>query len=183
VQDLGSQTLRLNHCYCSKQYIIHIYCFLTNYMLQCVVGLRSNDVLLHQPLEKVEPTHVDDEPFELTEEIEAQIIGNILPDDDDLLSGVDVGYTAHASNGDDVDDDIFYTGGGMELETVENKKSTEPNSGANDGLGSLNGTMNGQHPYGEHPSRTLFVRNINSNVEDSELKVLFEVCSFFLFSA
>ncbi|KAL5668302.1 hypothetical protein ACJX0J_020523, partial [Zea mays] len=138
------------------------------------LGLRSNDVLLHQPLEKVEPTHVDDEPFELTEEIEAQIIGNILPDDDDLLSGVDVGYTAHASNGDDVDDDIFYTGGGMELETVENKKSTEPNSGANDGLGSLNGTMNGQHPYGEHPSRTLFVQNINSNVEDSELKVLFE---------
>ena len=92
-------------------------------MLQCVVGLRSNDVLLHQPLEKVEPTHVDDEPFELTEEIEAQIIGNILLDDDDLLSDVlDVGYTAHANMGDDVDDDIFYTGGGMELETDENKK-------------------------------------------------------------
>lgn len=33
----------------------------------------------------------------------------------------------------------------------------------------------GEHPYGEHPSRTLFVRNINSNVEDIELKSLFEV--------
>ena len=37
------------------------------------------------------------------------------------------------------------------------------------------GTVPGEHPYGEHPSRTLFVRNINSNVEDSELRELFEV--------
>ncbi|CAN4123376.1 unnamed protein product [Withania somnifera] len=29
-------------------------------------------------------------------------------------------------------------------------------------------------PFGENPSRTLFVRNINSNVEDSELQTLFE---------
>jgi hypothetical protein len=33
----------------------------------------------------------------------------------------------------------------------------------------------GEHPYGEHPSRTLFVRNINSNVEDDELRSWFEV--------
>ncbi|KAJ7529187.1 hypothetical protein O6H91_15G037100 [Diphasiastrum complanatum] len=32
----------------------------------------------------------------------------------------------------------------------------------------------GEHPFGEHPSRTLFVRNINSNIEDSELRSLFE---------
>lgn len=31
-----------------------------------------------------------------------------------------------------------------------------------------------EHPHGEHPSRTLFVRNINSNVEDEELRALFE---------
>lgn len=36
------------------------------------------------------------------------------------------------------------------------------------------GTVAGEHPYGEHPSRTLFVRNINSNIEDSELRSLFE---------
>ncbi|CAK7346683.1 unnamed protein product [Dovyalis caffra] len=36
------------------------------------------------------------------------------------------------------------------------------------------GTVAGEHPYGEHPSRTLFVRNINSNVEDAELRSLFE---------
>lgn len=40
------------------------------------------------------------------------------------------------------------------------------------------GTVAGEHPYGEHPSRTLFVRNINSNVEDSELRALFEVMHF-----
>lgn len=32
----------------------------------------------------------------------------------------------------------------------------------------------GEHPNGEHPSRTLFVRNINSNVEDKELLECFE---------
>ncbi|EFJ16044.1 hypothetical protein SELMODRAFT_117045 [Selaginella moellendorffii] len=41
--------------------------------------------------------------------------------------------------------------------------------------GSAHGTIAGEHPYGEHPSRTLFVRNINSNVEDSELRELFEI--------
>ncbi|TVT99860.1 hypothetical protein EJB05_54747 [Eragrostis curvula] len=138
--------------------------------------LASKNVLVRQPVEKVDLNHVDDEPFELSEEIEAQIIGNLLPDDDDLLSGVlgEVGRTGNANNGDDVDDDIFYTGGGMELETDENKKMTDLNGGANDGHGLLNGSLNGEHPYGEHPSRTLFVRNINSNVEDSELKLLFE---------
>jgi len=32
----------------------------------------------------------------------------------------------------------------------------------------------GEHPQGEHPSRTLFVRNINSSVDDTELSALFE---------
>jgi len=31
-----------------------------------------------------------------------------------------------------------------------------------------------EHPHGEHPSRTLFVRNINSNVEEHEIRELFE---------
>ena len=116
----------------------------------------------------------------MTEEIEAQIIGDLLPDDGELLSDVldEVGYAAYANNGEDVDDDIFCTGGGMELETDENKKLQEFNGGSNDGLGFLNGAPNGEHPHGEHPSRTLFVRNINSNVEDSELKLIFEVLLF-----
>ncbi|KAJ7566285.1 hypothetical protein O6H91_02G095600 [Diphasiastrum complanatum] len=83
------------------------------------------------------------------------------------------------------DFDLFSSGGGLELEgDVQNhmrpynrglqfpftsgKRSTQP--------ASRNGTisMAGEHPYGEHPSRTLFVRNISSNVEDSELRALFE---------
>eukprot|EP01087_Luapelamoeba_hula_P013652 TRINITY_DN3903_c0_g1_i1.p1 TRINITY_DN3903_c0_g1~~TRINITY_DN3903_c0_g1_i1.p1 ORF type:complete len:1014 (-),score=195.59 TRINITY_DN3903_c0_g1_i1:223-3264(-) len=31
----------------------------------------------------------------------------------------------------------------------------------------------GEHPSGEHPSRTLFVRNIHSSVDDEELRILF----------
>jgi len=40
-----------------------------------------------------------------------------------------------------------------------------------------------EHPYGEHPSRTLFVRNIHSSVDDDELSALFEkagdICSMY----
>eukprot|EP01117_Protostelium_nocturnum_P009226 TRINITY_DN3302_c0_g1_i1.p1 TRINITY_DN3302_c0_g1~~TRINITY_DN3302_c0_g1_i1.p1 ORF type:complete len:869 (-),score=145.78 TRINITY_DN3302_c0_g1_i1:173-2779(-) len=42
------------------------------------------------------------------------------------------------------------------------------------GASSDSATSYGEHPLGEHPSRTLFVRNINSNVEDEELVQLFE---------
>jgi hypothetical protein len=42
-------------------------------------------------------------------------------------------------------------------------------------LGDLRG--GGEHPYGEHPSRTLFVRNIHSSVDDEELRSLFSVRS------
>lgn len=38
----------------------------------------------------------------------------------------------------------------------------------------LDSVPSGEHPYGEFPSPTLFVRNINSNVEDEELRTLFE---------
>lgn len=41
-------------------------------------------------------------------------------------------------------------------------------------LGDLRG--GGEHPYGEHPSRTLFVRNIHSSVDDEELRSLFSNC-------
>ncbi|GLT79381.1 hypothetical protein SLA2020_508720 [Shorea laevis] len=46
--------------------------------------------------------------------------------------------------------------------------------GNSDIVGASNGSIVGGHPYGEHLSRTLFVRNINCNVEDSEPKALFE---------
>lgn len=64
-------------------------------------------------------------------------------------------------------------------EMLPTRANTSPAlSGAAGLLGDLEGVpctaTFGEHPYGEHPSRTLFVRNINSNVEDDELATLFE---------
>jgi len=97
----------------------------------CAVRLTPKNSVVGQLVEKVDLNHADDEPFELTKEIETQIIGNLLPDDDDLLSGVfgDIGYT-HANNQDEIDDDIFFTGGGMELEADGNSKLSKVNGGA-----------------------------------------------------
>lgn len=126
-------------------------------------------------------------------------IGNLLPDDEDeLLAGImddfDLGgLSSHLDGGlsshlDDLDEyDLFGSGGGMELEadTLESlsmglskvslSDGVVGNGMAHYGIPNGVGTVAGEHPYGEHPSRTLFVRNINSNVEDTELKTLFEV--------
>ncbi|XWS41057.1 hypothetical protein CRYUN_Cryun17cG0048100 [Craigia yunnanensis] len=124
------------------------------------------------------------------EDVETNAIGNLLPDDEDeLLAGImdDFDLSGLPSQLEDLEEyDVFGTGGGMELDF-------EPQESLNIGISKLNlsdwipangigpyplpngvGTVAGEHPYGEHPSRTLFVRNINSNVEDSELISLFE---------
>ncbi|XVE56496.1 hypothetical protein DITRI_Ditri04bG0015000 [Diplodiscus trichospermus] len=125
-------------------------------------------------------SHHEEEPFKSMEELEAQTIGNLLPDEDDLFSGVidELGLNTHASKGDELEDfDLFSSGGGMELDGDDHVSMVPKNSdlvGVLNGQGCSNGSIVGEHPYGEHPSRTLFVRNINSNVEDSELKALFE---------
>ena len=109
-------------------------------------------------------------------------IGNLLPAEDDLFSGVtdELGHNAHVNSADDLEDfDLFITGGGMELEADDHLNVGQKNSDFVGALSSGQGVSNvsivGELPYGEHPSRILFVRNINSNVEDSELKALFEV--------
>lgn len=135
---------------------------------------------LHQPFDTV-GSHLGEESFESLKEIEAQTIGNLLPDEDDLFSGVadDVGHGAHTNVGDDLEEfDLFSSGGGMELEGDDrlNLEKKDFVGLVTSGQGVSNGMMVGEHPYGEHPSRTLFVRNINSNVEDVELTALFEVC-------
>ncbi|KAF8390746.1 hypothetical protein HHK36_025273 [Tetracentron sinense] len=142
--------------------------------------LSSNDVLFGHSVDTVASHYEEEEPFESLEEIEAQTIGNLLPDDDDLLSGLidELGYIAQPNSGDDIEDfDLFSSGGGMELEGDSDSciRSSDFSGGVSNGQqGGSNGSIAGEHPYGEHPSRTLFVRNINSNVEDSELKILFE---------
>ncbi|CAN1123116.1 Protein MEI2-like 2 [Linum perenne] len=117
-------------------------------------------------------------------------LGKCLPDDEDeLLAGImdDFDLSGLPSQLEDLEEyDLFGSGGGMELdyEAQENLHSSLSKLNISDGVGATSigqfafpngaGTVAGEHPYGEHPSRTLFVRNINSNVEDSELRSLFE---------
>ncbi|KAK9284537.1 hypothetical protein L1049_023712 [Liquidambar formosana] len=132
--------------------------------------------------------HQEDEGKDPLEDIEPNTIGNLLPDDeDDLLAGImdDFDLSGLPSKLEDLEDDFFGSGGGMELDF-------DPQESLNIGISKVSisdgfagngivhyvpngvGTVAGEHPYGEHPSRTLFVRNINSNVEESELRALFE---------
>ncbi|XP_068667367.1 protein MEI2-like 4 isoform X3 [Aristolochia californica] len=146
--------------------------------------LSTSDVLYGQSVDTVASQFDEDEPLGSLKEIEAQTIGNLLPDDDDLLSGVldELEYVGQSNTGEDIEDfDLFSSGGGLELEADDGlngyggNKSSELLEGLSNGQqGCPNSPFAGEHPYGEHPSRTLFVRNINSNVEDSELKALFE---------
>uniref|UniRef100_A0A0D9WBR0 RRM domain-containing protein n=1 Tax=Leersia perrieri TaxID=77586 RepID=A0A0D9WBR0_9ORYZ len=110
-----------------------------------------------------------DEPLESMEELEAQTIGDLLPDDDDLISGVMDGFefTGLSTNEDDADEDIFCTGGGMELENNDSIKGDKIQ----------NGSFKSQYSAGQsnrQPSRTLVVRNVAGNIEDSDLTVLFQ---------
>lgn len=146
--------------------------------------LSSNIASYGHSVDTVSSHYKEEEPFESLEEIEAQTIGNLLPDDDDLFSGVTDGleYTVHPSGspgGDDMDDlDFFSSVGGMDLgddgSSAAQKKSEISIGFSNHELGVGNGAVAGEHLNGEHPSRTLLLRDINSNIEDSELKALFE---------
>ncbi|KAJ6405545.1 hypothetical protein OIU84_013497 [Salix udensis] len=127
--------------------------------------------------------------MDLFEDIESSAIGNLLPNDDELLAGImdDFDLSGLPSQVEDLEEcDFFGPGGGMELdfESQESLRIGMSKINMSDGIPANGvghyplpngvGTVAGEHPYGEHPSRTLFVRNINSNVEDSELKSLFE---------
>ncbi|KAG0568132.1 hypothetical protein KC19_7G188800 [Ceratodon purpureus] len=129
-----------------------------------------------------------DEAYGSLEELEFHTIGNLLPDDEEeLLAGVANDYDVPQNrrdeiNVEDMDEfDLFSSGGGMELEGDSQDALGVYMSNQRIGDGSVAGqqagpagSVAGEHPYGEHPSRTLFVRNINSNVEDTELRALFE---------
>ncbi|KAJ6945738.1 protein MEI2-like 4 isoform X2 [Populus alba x Populus x berolinensis] len=145
------------------------------------MSLSSTNPLYGHSVDNTIASHFEEEePFESLEEIEAQTIGNLLPNDDDLFTGVTdrVENINHPSGGDDMEElDFFSSVGGMDLGddgSVAQIDSEFPGGASNGQLGACNLSMAGEHPYGEHPSRTLFVRNINSNVEDSELKAVFE---------
>ncbi|KAL6865174.1 hypothetical protein ACP4OV_016325 [Aristida adscensionis] len=104
-----------------------------------------------------------DEPLGSMKEVEAQTIGDLLPDDDDLISGITEGfeYTGFSSH-DEADEDIFYAGGGLELENDNSRNVGKFHEG------SFKSSIN------KHPSRALIVKNIIPGIEDSELTVLFQ---------
>uniref|UniRef100_A0A7N0SXD0 RRM domain-containing protein n=1 Tax=Kalanchoe fedtschenkoi TaxID=63787 RepID=A0A7N0SXD0_KALFE len=124
-----------------------------------------------------------------SEDSDRRPVGFTLPDDEEeLLAGAmeDFDLSGLPSRLEDLEDDIFGSGGGLELDAdpqegmyVAFPKAVVPEGFIGNGVNAYNvqtgvGTVAGEHPYGEHPSRTLFVRNINSNVEDSELRAMFE---------
>ena len=142
------------------------------------VRLFGNDVRSDHLINADSPP--EEEPYKSLEEMEADTIGNLLPDEDDLFSGVvdELGCSSHARTNDDFEDfDLFSSGGGMEMEGDEHLSSGKRMSALDGDFGFFGG-YKGKLPFVEQPSRTLFVRNINSNVEDSELKALFEVCLY-----
>jgi hypothetical protein len=119
-------------------------------------------------------------------------IDDLLPDEDDLFAGItnEIEPAAQTNPAEELEEfDVFGSGGGMELDSDPLESITaglgntsigdglRGNGVNNFGLSNSPGAVAGEHPFGEHPSRTLFVRNINSNVEDSELRSLFEVSS------
>ena len=154
-------------------------------------GQPVDDNLL--TLDKV---HKEDEGHDPFDDFETNAIGNMLPDDEeDLLAGImdDFDLSKLPSQLEDLDEnDLFVNGGGFEMDfepqeslNIGVSKISISDGVASNGIGQYAipngvGTVAGEHPYGEHPSRTLFVRNINSNVEDSELRTLFEVLNICL---
>lgn len=140
----------------------------------------------------VKKIHQGVENNDSPEHLEHHAIGSLLlPDDEDiLLAGLtdDLDLSGLPVSLEDMEEnDFFGSGGGMELENDQQESLMMGMSKINLSDGAFGsglphytfsngvGTVAGEHPYGEHPSRTLFVRNINSNVEDSELRTLFEV--------
>ncbi|XP_061360845.1 protein MEI2-like 2 isoform X2 [Gastrolobium bilobum] len=138
----------------------------------------------------LDKVHKEDEGHDPFIDFETNAIGNMLPDDEDeLLAGImdDLDLSRLPSQLEDLDEnDLFINGGGFEMDfepqdslSIGMSKISMSDLVASNGIGHYAipngvGTVAGEHPYGEHPSRTLFVRNINSNVEDSELRTLFE---------
>ncbi|XP_075092553.1 protein MEI2-like 2 [Nicotiana tabacum] len=133
--------------------------------------------------------HLEDEMKDPLEEEPSRDRCLLPGDEDELLAGImdDFDLSGLPTQLEDLEDDFFGSGGGLELEPdapQDNSLNGFAKLSLSDGiLGSIvglhvfpngAGTVAGEHPYGEHPSRTLFVRNINSNVEDSELQSLFE---------
>lgn len=120
------------------------------------------------------PAYPEEEPSVSLEEMEAQTIGNLLPDEEDFFAGV-VGHKSRSNGGgDDLDDcDLFSSVGGLELDGDVFSSVSQ-----RDGKRGSNVFVLGDPTRGEISSRILFVTNMDSIIEDYELRALFEVRIF-----
>lgn len=150
------------------------------------VRSSANNALYGHSVDTVASHYEEERLFDSLEELEAQIIGNLLPSDDDFLSAVtnelELDQIIQDSSGEDVDElELFSSLGGMDLGDDNSPSSGQKNSEILDGacnsqLGLCSALIDGEQCYEKHPSRTLVVRNINSDVKDSELRSPSEVC-------
>ncbi|KAH9617555.1 hypothetical protein KSS87_013851 [Heliosperma pusillum] len=79
--------------------------------------LRLSNKILPRHSSSVVP-HDDVEPFQSPKESDGQTINSILPDEEELFSGIadDMGPMGHANGGDDLDDfDLFFGSGDIDL--------------------------------------------------------------------
>ncbi|KAK8648123.1 hypothetical protein V6N13_128885 [Hibiscus sabdariffa] len=103
--------------------------------------LSSDNALYGNSIDMVASSHYEEEePFESLEELEAQTIGNLLPDDDELFTGVTEGldFNVQPNGAEDAEElDVFSNVGGMDLgddrPTVEH-----PHSSSNDATLAVN---------------------------------------------
>ncbi|CAL0314677.1 unnamed protein product [Lupinus luteus] len=82
------------------------------------LGLSADNALYGHSVDTFASNYEEEKLFDSLEELEAQTIGNLLPSDDDLLSGLTDGleHITQDSTSDDMDElDIFSSVGGMEL--------------------------------------------------------------------
>lgn len=119
-------------------------------------GLSRDNVLFHhQSAHAAASTHEEDKPFEPTAEIEAQTIGNLLPDEDDLFADVfnELDFGSDAKGGDNAEDfDLFSSVGGMELEGDDmsrvGKRDFDFAGGVSLSRGSSNGLLSSKTKLG-----------------------------------
>nr|XP_017254543.1 PREDICTED: protein MEI2-like 4 isoform X2 [Daucus carota subsp. sativus] len=141
------------------------------------VILSREDVQLHQYGNPALSDKV--EPLVETKENEAQSIRNLLPDEDDLFSGImDQLRLSTLSDGIEDEEDLFQSGGGMELESDNCLNSHQHNSNYTTGVLNVGTNSNSliapRHSYEEQSSRRLLVMNFGTSTEDSELRSLLE---------
>ncbi|KAJ8759396.1 hypothetical protein K2173_006916 [Erythroxylum novogranatense] len=140
--------------------------------------ISSNAAPYGHSVRTIASTFEEEVSFESLEEIEAQTVGNLLPTDEELFADVNDGLGFNPPSvavGDDVEDlDFFSSVGGMDLgdDGSASQNDSDFSRVVTHGQLRSNTLISEQHPFGEHPSRTLFVRNIHSHVEDSELRNL-----------